>query len=170
MPSYQNSVPYNALSSEQQNVLKNFIINTSQAIMRMDSVKRETLIRYCYDMLKNELQMIALIEFDCLSYDVFLYQMALAAASVDRSFPKKERKGIEEVQRVIGLKARTYPDNIVKENIRNLNAVKFDLVDVSRRLSPSTRGIYLTFVALIASYDFDISTSELDVMLHILAP
>ncbi len=170
MAEYQKSVPYDSLPEERKDVVKLFVNNTADNILSMTREQRESMFKICYEKLEPELASISVEEFDCESYDEFLYQMALSAAAVDKRFSFAERRAVDEIRKMLGLVRQPYAKDIVKENIENVKNVKLNLIDVSKMLKPESRGLFCTFTALIFLGDKELAEDEFDIMLHIAAP
>ena len=98
--------------------------------------------------------------------------VALDAVACDGKATYLEGKAIEKVVRIAG----GQPDlqaiqRMAERNARENSLLAMgELVDISKRLTPSMRGIYLSFVLTVCSYDNEVSLFELSTIVNILAP
>ena len=169
MSNYDN-VPYDSLPEDRREFIKQFVISTTENVLKMNSDQREAMLKICYQTLEPELHSISIEEFGCESYDEFIYRLALAAAAVDKKFSLGEKRIVKEICSNLGLTDPPNAKEIVKENIENVKQGQSNLLKVSRLLQPTSRGMFLTFTALIFLGDKVASDEEFDLMLKILAP
>lgn len=163
MADYIESTPFEELPEEKQNLIKQLISSTFDNITSMTRDQRESMLKICYQQLEPELRIISVEEFDCASYEEFIYQIALAAASVDNEFSAAEEWEVKEIRYILTLIGQTYVEDKGEQ-------LKIDLVDVSRMLKPTSRPMFMTLTSLIFFCDKEMTDEEYDVMLHILAP
>lgn len=164
MANYQD-VPYEELPEEQQDAVKSLVSSTFDNITAMTPEMRESMTTICYQQLEPELREMDVEEFGCSSYYEFLCQIVLAAAAVDNEFSLAEEEAVDEIMKTLGLLGQPYEGDIAK-----MERINLDLVELSRKLKPTLRGMLMTFVSLIFLCDKELADEEKDAMIHILAP
>lgn len=157
---YENT-PFEALPEERQELIKNFINGTIDTVTVMQHEHRVSMINIANQTLESELRELDFEEFNCSSYDEFMYQIAVAAAYADNDFSEADKESVDEIVKTLGLNEQLY------DSARN---AEINLSEVSKKLKSVSRGMFFTLVSLVVLNDKQYSDDEYNLMLHILAP
>ena len=169
-----NSSSYMNLSEEQKQILHNVAIEMAKKYRMMSVEEKDFMLKYCYDTLKPSMAAV-MPQYDEVcngSYGKFMTLVALDAVACDGKATYLESKAIEKVVRIAG----GQPDLQAIQRMAEHNAKEnyvlaiAELLDISRRLTPSMRGIYLSFVLTVCTYDNEFNIIELSTIVNILAP
>ncbi|MBQ1475373.1 MAG: hypothetical protein II163_08800 [Ruminococcus sp.] len=172
MQNYSSS--YMNLSEEQKQVVNNVAMEMAKKYTEASVEEKDVLLKYCFDTLRPSMTAI-MPQYDEIcngSYGKFMTLVALDAVACDGKATYLESKAIEKVVRIAG----GQPDlqaiqRMAERNARENSLLAMgELVDISKRLTPSMRGIYLSFVLTVCSYDNEVSLFELSTIVNILAP
>lgn len=161
---YENT-PFKSLPEERQEMIKDLINSSCENVSKMNPEQKESMLSICYQTLEPEFREIDVKEFNCNSYSEFICQMILAAAAVDKNFVLEEEEAVAEFMKTIGLIGQPFEGDIAK-----IEKIDFDLVKLSSKLKPGSRGMFMTFVLLIFLCDEELAYDEYKTMINIMAP
>lgn len=163
--SKENNAKLNSMPEEKRGAIKAFVDGTCDNISKMTREQKESMITICYQQLEPELREIDVNEFNCASYSEFLCQIVLAAATVDKEFSLEEEEAVDEVMKTVGLLGQPF-----EEDINKIEAIDLDLSKLSKKLKPTSRAMFLTFLSIIFLSDKELNDDEFDMMIDILEP
>ena len=172
MQNYSSS--YMNLSEEQKQVVNNVAMEMAKKYTEASVEEKDVLLKYCFDTLRPSMTAI-ISQIDPVNlgdYSRLMVSIALDAVACDGSASFLESVAIQKIVSIAGGSAtlQSVQSTVERCAREGSSKAKSNLIYVSSLLEPSMRGIFVSYVLTVCSYDNEFNNLELSTIVNILAP